>query len=137
MVDADGGAGRTLGFCALAFASHVKTQAAASISGGEGVIAPKTILPSHQGGIHVLPALPKGWPDGSVCGLGCRGGIRVGCPSARRSLRCQARLRTPGLVVFLSLDTVEEKRPFARLIELANWPRLSFVPGTRFRWRSR
>lgn len=71
------------------------------------------LLQSHNGELHLLPALPAAWPTGSVTGLRARGGITVDINWAGGKLMSARIHTTKNRIIHLRTGLLSEKYSLA------------------------
>jgi alpha-L-fucosidase 2 len=81
------------------FDAHPPFQIDGNFGGTAGII--EMVLQSWGGEIHVLPALPKAWPEGAMHGLRARGGIEADVEWADGGLRRLSLRGKPGAAIAL------------------------------------
>jgi alpha-L-fucosidase 2 len=74
------------------FDSHPPFQIDGNFGGAAGIL--EMIVQSWGGEIHLLPALPKAWPEGALHGVRARGGVELGI-DWRAGRLARVRLRGP------------------------------------------
>lgn len=96
------------------FDAHPPFQIDGNFGGTAGIA--EMLVQSHEGFIHLLPALPKEWPSGEVTGLVARGGFvvdlkwnegRLQSAVIRSKLGGDCRIKVSGEITGKGFDVIE------------------------------
>lgn len=94
------------------------------IDGNYGIVEgiSEMLLQSHLGEIHLLPALPDAWQEGSISGLKARGGYLISIKWSKGKLvsaslksskagECKLRTNSPVTIAGLKVETIAQVSP--------------------------